>query len=91
VSPLDIVFHLINGLLPALGMALLAPALAKLAWRRALARVPYRRLAGWVGAAATLAWLAGWLITGRDGRMATYAAVVLASALALWWAGWRAR
>ena len=31
--------------------------------------------------------LAGLVITGRYGRMATYAGMVLASAAALWWAG----
>jgi hypothetical protein len=31
--------------------------------------------------------LAGLVISGRDGRMVTYAAMTLACALALWWAG----
>lgn len=84
----DILWHLLNLLLPAAGMALLVPALAKLVWRRELASVRFARLGAWVGAASALTLLAGLLITGRDGRMATYAATVMASALALWWAGW---
>ena len=35
--------------------------------------------------------IGGLAVFGRDGRMATYAALVVASALALWWAGFRAR
>ena len=36
-------------------------------------------------------WSAGWSIFERDGRMATYAAMVVACALALWWVGFRSR
>jgi len=33
--------------------------------------------------------IAGLVAFGRDGRMATYAAMVTASAVALWWAAFR--
>jgi hypothetical protein len=72
-------------------LGLIAAAGAKLVWRRDLAGVAYSRLARWAGGAATAALLAGLVITGRDGRMATYAAMVLACALALWWAGFGPR
>jgi hypothetical protein len=91
MSPLDLLWHLLNLLTPALGLALLAPALAKLVWRRELAAVPFTRLAGWVGAASALVVVGGLVVSGRDGRMATYGLTVLAAALALWWAGWRRR
>jgi hypothetical protein len=87
MGPLDALWHLLNLLLPAAGLGLIAASLAKLLWRAALAQVAWRRLAGWASAAAGLALLAGLVLTGRDGRMATYAAMVLCSALALWWAG----
>jgi hypothetical protein len=40
----------------------------------------------WSAGAAAVATLAGLVVGGRDGRMGTYAAMVAASAAALWWA-----
>ena len=91
MSPLDALWHLLNFVAPALGVALLAASLAKLVWRRELAAVPWRRLALWAAAASVLALIAGLVLFGRDGKMVTYAAVVVASALALWWAGFVGR
>ena len=67
----------------------IAAALAKLAWWRALAGVPWWRLAVWAAGAAVAASVGGLVVPGRDGRMGTYVAMVVATALALWWAGWR--
>jgi hypothetical protein len=89
VGPLDALNHLFNLIAPGLGMGALAAALTKLLWRRQLAGVPWRRLASWAAAASILALLGGLVITGRDGRMGTYAAMVLACAAALWWVGFR--
>ena len=91
MSPLEALWHLLNFVAPALGVALLAASLAKLAWRRELAAVPWRRLVLWAAAASVLALIGGLVLFGRDGKMATYAAVVVASALALWWAGFARR
>jgi hypothetical protein len=86
---LDLTWHLANLFAVPLLMGLIAAALAKLFWRQALARVRWHRLA-WAAAAATcLTTLVGLLVFGRDGRMATYAVMVVACATALWWAGWR--
>jgi hypothetical protein len=87
MGPFDAVWHLLNFFVPALGMALIAPSLAKLLWRRELAGAPWRRLALWAGLASAGTLVAGLVVFGRDGRMATYAALTIASALALWWAG----
>jgi hypothetical protein len=87
MSPLDGLWHLLNFLAPAIGVALISASLAKLLWRRELAAVSWRRLVGWSTAAGLLALLAGLLVFGRDGRIATYGALITASALALWWAG----
>jgi len=87
MGPLDVLMHLGNLFLPALALAALTAALAKLLWRRELAPVSFRRLAvpaALVGAAVTLA---GLVVFGRDGKMATYAAMVLACAFTLWWRG----
>jgi hypothetical protein len=87
MGPLDAVWHLANLFLPALALGALTAALAKLLWRRELAAVTWRRLAGTAAAAAAAAVLLGLVVFGRDGRMATYAGMVLATAAALWWRG----
>ena len=87
MGPLDALWHLLNFFAPAVGVALATAALAKLIWRHDLAGVRLLRLWGWGGAAGALALVAGLLIDGRDGRMVTYGALVAATALALWWAG----
>ena len=89
MGPIDVLWHLANLLAPALGLALIAPSLAKLLWRDALRSVPWAPLVGWVGAANALVLVGGLLLLGRDGRMATYVAMVLGSAAVLWWRGAR--
>ncbi len=91
MDPLDLLWHLLNLVAPAAGLGVIAASLAKLLWRRELAAVRWQRLAGWGGAAALLALLGGLVISGRDGRMLTYGAMVLATALALWWVGFGPR
>jgi hypothetical protein len=87
MGPIDVIWHVSNLFLPALMLGALASALAKLLWRRELAAVPWKKLAGPACAACAAVVLAGLVITGRDGRMATYAAMVLACAATLWWQG----
>jgi uncharacterized membrane protein len=87
MGPLDALNHLLNLLLPAVVLGALSAGLSKLFWRSALQSVAWRRLAAWSGGAALLALLAGLVVSGRDGRMATYVAMVVASAAALWWVG----
>jgi hypothetical protein len=87
MGPLDLLWHLTNLFVPAIGLGLVSAGLAKLAWRRALAPVPYWRLAGSTAAVAAIVTVAGLVITGQDGRMVTYAAMVLAAATLLWWRG----
>ena len=87
MGPLDGLWHLLNFIAPAIGAALLAASLAKMFWRRELAGVPWWRLVLWAAGAGVLALIAGLVLFGRDGRMATYGALVAVSALALWWVG----
>ena len=47
------------------------------------------RLWAWASGASALAAVAGLVVFGQDGRMATYAAMVVACAVGLWWAGFR--
>ena len=89
MGPLDALGHLINLLVPAAMLGALAAALAKLLWRRELAAMGWLRLALPAGAMGMLATLAGLVVFGRDGKMATYAGMVLACTLTLWWQGFR--
>jgi len=84
LDALDLFWHIANFVLPAIGVGMLSAALCKLFWRRTLARVAWFTLA-WQASAAGLAVLvAGLVITGHDGRMLTYAALVVACALVPW-------
>ncbi len=88
---LDALVHLLNFMLPAFALAGLTAALAKLLWRAALAGVPWQRLATHAALAGLLALVGGLVLQGRDGRMATWAALVVANAIGLWWAGFGPR
>ena len=84
MDPLNLFWHLANFVLPAVGVGALTAALCKLLWRRSLARTPWITLA-WQASAAGLAVLvAGLVITGHDGRMITYAGLVVACAAVPW-------
>jgi hypothetical protein len=87
MGPLDAFWHLLNLCTPAVALGAVAAALAKLVYRRELAAVPWRALALWAGAAAAVMLVGGLVFFGRDGKMATYAAMVVASAVTLWWRG----
>ena len=87
MGPLDALWHVANLFLPALLLGALAAALSKLLWRRELGAIAWRRLALPACAASAAVVLAGLLVFGRDGRMATYALMVTACALTLWWRG----
>ena len=87
MGPLDALWHVANLFLPALGLGALAAALVKLVWRRELAAVPWTRLAGPACAGCAAVVLAGLVLSGRDGKMATYGAMVAVCALTLWWQG----
>lgn len=91
MGPIDGLIHLANFLLPALGVGAWGALLAKLLWRRELKGVSWLRLAGWATGAGAIVLMAGLVYFGHDGKMATYGAMVLASALALSWAGWGRR
>jgi hypothetical protein len=87
MGPLDALWHVLNFIGPAIGVALIATALAKLSWRRELMSVSWRRMALWATGASVLSLVAGLVVFGRDGKMATYGLLVVASAMALWWVG----
>ena len=87
MGPLDALWHALNFSAPALGLAVLAASAAKLLWRHDLVAVSWFRLAFWAALAGMAVLIGGLVVLGRDGKMATYAALVVTTALALWVAG----
>ncbi|MGE0110469.1 hypothetical protein [Aquabacterium sp.] len=81
--------HLLNFFLPALTMALLVPTLARLLWRAELKGKAWGGQVKWSALANAGVLIVGLVLTGQDGAVATYAGLVLASALVVWWTGWR--
>ena len=84
LDALDLFWHLANFVLPALGVGMLSATLCKALWRRSLARTPWFTLAWQSSAAGVAVLVAGLVITGHDGRMTTYAALVIACAVVPW-------
>jgi hypothetical protein len=81
--------HILNFLLPAVAMALLVPTLARLVWWKSLASAGWWRQVRVAGMGNVAVLVLGLIVLGRDGAMWTYAGLVLASALAVWWTGLR--
>ena len=84
LDALELFWHIANFVLPAVGVGALSAALCKLFWRRALARVAWFTLACQASAAGLAVLVAGLVITGHDGRMITYAGLVVACAAVPW-------
>jgi hypothetical protein len=92
MSLLGLLDHLLNFVAPALVVSLLVAALAPLAMKKAHAHHTWLTQGAINSVASLLALLAGLLFFGRDGKMASYAAMVLACASSQWFAAkaWRA-
>ena len=87
--------HILNFLVPAAALALLLVLLSRpfsrfLASKRPLSQSIYAQ-AAIIFIVNVLVLAAGLVLFGNDGKMATYAALVLASAVCQWvlWRGWR--
>ena len=87
----DVLIHIVNFFMPALGMALILPSLVRLIWFRKLRSVGWRLMATRVALAGAAVLVAGLVVLGRDGAMWTYTALVLASAGVVWWTAFRGR
>ena len=81
----DLVWHLANFAVPALLLGLISAIAARLLWRRQLRATTWVRLCGSTALASLAVSAAGLAATGRDGKMLTYAGMVLACAASLWW------
>lgn len=87
MGPLDALAHLAGFFFVPLALGALAALLARVLWRRELAEVPWCRLAAVACGVSVGTAVGGLVLFGRDGRMATYAAMVGACAIGLWWRG----
>jgi hypothetical protein len=88
---LDAVWHVLNFLAPAPGVALFAVLLARLFWRQEFRRQSLISQVAWPSLAGALVLIGGLALTGHDGRMSTYGALVVVNAGMLWWMGLRRR
>ncbi len=85
MGPLDLIFHLLNFAAPALVVALLTPLLARVFIRNTapVHTLPAQVAINFIVCLAAL--LGGLWFFGHDGKMATYAALVLVCATSQWW------
>ncbi len=87
----DTLIHLLGFAAPALVLGLLLPLAARVAWPVARRPARYWVQAAIVTVAGLATLVAGLWWFGRDGKMATYAALVVVAASVQWLvaAGWR--
>lgn len=78
-------WHLIGFLLPGVALGVMTSTGVWFLWRRAARSIGWVRLAAVSVSACLLATLGAWGLTGRDGTMAGYAAMIVACALAQAW------
>jgi H+/Cl- antiporter ClcA len=85
MSFFDGVWHLLGFAAVPVLLGLLAALAAKLVWRHGFRAQPWWRLALTTTVASLCAALIGLIVTGKDGAMLTYGAMVIACAVTLWW------
>jgi hypothetical protein len=88
---LDALWNVLSFFGPALGISVMASVLAKLLWRLQLKDASWTRLIVWAASSSAIVLGAGLMFYGQDGKMGTYVAMILACALALWWAAFGPR
>jgi hypothetical protein len=89
VEATQALWHIAAFLVPPLFLGGVSAVTVRVLWHRELARRSFWRLWAAASTATTVASLAGLIASGHDGSVASYAAMVFASALALWWTGFR--
>ena len=90
MAPLDFLIHLLNFAMPAVAVGTLVAMAAPWALKKKPVRSRWKQAAVNAGA-GTLTLIAGLLVFGNDGKMATYAAMVAVVATSQWIAvsGWK--
>ncbi|MCW8174547.1 hypothetical protein D8B25_03895 [Verminephrobacter aporrectodeae subsp. tuberculatae] len=81
---LNVLNHLLNFVAPAAALALLLPLAGRCIRFRAPAALAWRRRAAIVFLVGVATLVAGLMLWGHDGKMPTYAALVLACASCEW-------
>lgn len=91
MGPLDVLFHLLNFVAPALCTGVMLALAARYVLRQKPARLSLHAQAAINSIAGVAVLAAGLWYFGRDGKMATYAALVVVCAASQWLAGrhWR--
>lgn len=84
MGTLDLALHTFNFVAPAMWTALLLVFAGRLLFRQALSRKPWWRQWAVISCAGLGALLISLWLTGHDGRMVGYGAMVLACSAALW-------
>ncbi len=91
MGPLDILNHLLNFVAPAMAMAGLLVIFSRVFMKKGGRTGSFRAqfVINFLVGAAVL--VAGLLLLGRDGKMLSYLALVLAMATSQWWqlGGWK--
>jgi hypothetical protein len=86
MGPLDLLNHLLNFMAPAAAVAVLLALSVKVLMRKV---APASSLSTQIAinfVVGVLVLVAGMVVFGRDGKMASYATMVLACASSQWWA-----
>lgn len=88
---LDFLNHLLSFVAPAGCLALLLAGGARLVWRKKTHLLPWYHMASINFLLGILVLALGLVLTGQDGRMGTYAALVLGMSTCQWLmsGGWR--
>ena len=91
MSPLDFLNHLMNFAAPALFLSVLLSSGARLVWRRKPALLSWPRMVLLQSMTGVAVLVGGLVLTGQDGRMLTYAALVFTLASSQWLmsCGWK--
>ena len=85
MGPIDLFFHLLNFAAPALVVGLLTALAARIFMKKKSLALRWIAQAAINFVVCLLVLVGGLWFFGRDGKMATYAALVLACATSQWW------
>ncbi len=80
-----LMLHGIDFFAPAVFVGVTVPLLANLLGWKNTRPMALGRTMGWACVLSALVLVAGLVISGHDGKMATYGAMVLACAVVCWW------
>jgi hypothetical protein len=85
MSFFDLANHLFNFVLPAIAMGVMMPLFSRMIWRKTTVKQSLQRQMLITSTVCLAVLIAGLVIFGRDGKMLTYAGLILAAAGSQWW------